>query len=69
MIVLSAVCTSLWGCLSNCWPLVLAAFVVGSWFGLMILSLLIGASRRTTPVIGATCPKCRAHWAELEGRA
>lgn len=71
MIVLSGVCTSVWGCLSGCWPIVVAAFVVGSWFGLMILGLLIGASRRTTPVLEdtAACAKCRARWAAMRDGA
>jgi len=44
MILLSAVvCKTCW----DCWPVTVGAFVLGSWFGIMILGLLIGASRRT----------------------
>ena len=46
MILLSAACT---GCLSGYWHWgwLLAAFAVGSWFGLIIMGLLRGAKDRT----------------------
>jgi hypothetical protein len=42
-------CTSVWGCVTDCWPIMVAAFVIGSWFGLMIMGLLLSASRRADP--------------------
>jgi len=46
MVLLSAtatVCKTCW----DCWPITLGAFVLGSWFGIIILGLLIGAKDRT----------------------
>jgi len=33
----SVVCKTCW----DCWPITLAAFVLGSWFGILILALLV----------------------------
>lgn len=64
MTVLSAaVCTGLWDCVSNCWPIVVAAFVGGSWFGLMVMGLLLNASQRADPVGTVPCSKCQARLA------
>jgi hypothetical protein len=69
MTVLSAVCTGLWGYLSNYWPAVVGTFVLGSWFGIFIMGLLIDASRRCPPAVeAATCQKCKARLAKMEGR-
>jgi hypothetical protein len=35
--LLSVACKSCW----DCWPITLAAFVLGSWFGILILALLV----------------------------
>jgi hypothetical protein len=32
-----AACKTCW----DCWPITLGAFVVGSWFGILILALLV----------------------------
>jgi hypothetical protein len=35
--LLSVGCKTCW----DCWPITLAAFVIGTWFGLLILALLV----------------------------
>lgn len=36
--LLSVACTA---CLKDCWPFLLGTFVLGTWFGLLILALLV----------------------------
>jgi hypothetical protein len=39
--LLSVVCKTCW----DCWPITLGAFVVGSWFGILILALLVAGRK------------------------
>ena len=38
--LLSVACSA---CLKECWPMLLGVFVVGTWFGLFILALLVAS--------------------------
>jgi hypothetical protein len=43
MTLLSAVvCKSCW----DCWPITLGAFVLGTWFGILILGLLVAGKEK-----------------------
>jgi hypothetical protein len=37
----AAVCKTCW----DCWPITLGAFVLGSWFGILILALLVAGRK------------------------
>ena len=43
MTLLSATCVSCW---ASCWPLILGAFLVGGWIGLLTLALLVSSKDR-----------------------
>jgi hypothetical protein len=40
--LLSVGCKTCW----DCWPITLGAFVLGSWFGILILALLVAGKEK-----------------------